>query len=309
MVSLPVDRKSTGSGWLCITLYCLFTSLSAVWVSMSFTKISGSALTFFTLLIAQIVFLLFAVIKKQQPLTFLKENKGKIFWLNILTLTSWLFMFMALQRIEASVESAIYQGWIPVVVMLLGLLIARKNQMQVLGPVLIAMSIFALVAARLYVNADGSHTDSRRVIEGVVLASVAGSTGGVYVWLSAGLKNVKGATTMNILATRFIILLLVTGLLARHQLVDIVTTDIHALLQLTFLSLLFVVIPIFCLQHAILELGAPRVSVLTPLVPVIALAAEYLVAPWHSQWVPALIGVVSLSLIISNLRMNKAVKP
>ncbi len=54
------------SGWLCIIIYCLFTFISAVWVSMSFTQISGVSLTFFTLLVAQIIFLLLAIITKQQ---------------------------------------------------------------------------------------------------------------------------------------------------------------------------------------------------------------------------------------------------
>lgn len=98
------------SGWLCIIIYCLFTSISAVWVSMSFTQISGVSLTFFTLLVAQIIFLLLAIITKQQTFNFIIKNKLIVFWFNILTLTSWLLMFMALQRIEASVESAIYQG-------------------------------------------------------------------------------------------------------------------------------------------------------------------------------------------------------
>lgn len=109
------------SGWLCIIIYCLFTFISAVWVSMSFTQISGVSLTFFTLLVAQIIFLLLAIITKQQTFNFIIKNKLIVFWFNILTLTSWLLMFMALQRIEASVESAIYQGWIPIIVMLLSL--------------------------------------------------------------------------------------------------------------------------------------------------------------------------------------------
>lgn len=73
------------SGWLCIIIYCLFTSISAVWVSMSFTQISGVSLTFFTLLVAQIIFLLLAIITKQQTFNFIiKINLlyfGLIFWL------------------------------------------------------------------------------------------------------------------------------------------------------------------------------------------------------------------------------------
>lgn len=307
MVSLPFDKSHAVSGWIAIIIYCLFTSLSAVWVSMSFTRISGAALTFFTLLIAQVVFFIMSITKNEKPLTFLIKNKISVFWLNILTLTSWLFMFMALQRIEASVESAIYQGWIPVVVMLLGITFNKKSPTQIIGPILIAVSIFLLVTVRLYTAEQIANSGNIRAIEGIILASVAGGTGGIYVYVSARMKNLEGATTINILATRFMVLLLVTALLSRHQLIAIMTTDWMPLVKLVLLSLLFVVIPIFCLQHAILELGAMRVSMLTPLVPAIALGAEYVVSPWSNPWVPAMIGVVSMSLIISNFRMSKSV--
>ncbi|WP_168199690.1 EamA family transporter [Pantoea sp. CCBC3-3-1] len=308
VIIAPLSTRRSVAGWVAITLYCIFTSLSAVWVSMSFTKISGAMLTFFTLLIAQIVFLAMSIIRNENPLAFLLKNRLSVFWLNVLTLTSWLFMFMALQRIEASVESAIYQGWIPVIVMILGVIANKKSSTQILGPILIAISVFLLVIVRLYSAENTISTGDMRIIEGVILASVAGGTGGIYVYVSARLKNREGATTVNILTTRFIILLMVTAWLSRNQLMNLVTTDWISLIKLISLSLLFVVIPIFCLQHAILELGAMRVSMLTPLVPAIALGAEYIVSPWHSPWVPVMIGVVSITLIISNFRMNKSVK-
>ncbi|EOX2920238.1 EamA family transporter [Providencia stuartii] len=293
------------SGWLCIIIYCLFTSISAVWVSMSFTQISGVSLTFFTLLVAQIIFLLLAIITKQQTFNFIIKNKLIVFWFNILTLTSWLLMFMALQRIEASVESAIYQGWIPIIVMLLSLCKGGNNWFKILGPLLIAISIFMLIFARLYFNSNNHYINSSILLEGIILASIAGSTGGIYVFLSAKFRKIAGATTLNILTTRFIILLIVTSSLAHEQLFIIVTTDLYSLLKLVFLSIIFVVIPIFCLQHAILKLGAERVSILTPLVPVVALTAEYFLSPWNNFWVPILIGLVSLSLIISYILMNE----
>ncbi|MEX6115513.1 hypothetical protein AB6G07_19290, partial [Providencia stuartii] len=244
-------------------------------------------------------------ITKQQTFNFIIKNKLIVFWFNILTLTSWLLMFMALQRIEASVESAIYQGWIPIIVMLLSLCKGGNNWFKILGPLLIAISIFMLIFARLYFNSNNHYINSSILLEGIILASIAGSTGGIYVFLSAKFRKIAGATTLNILTTRFIILLIVTSSLAHEQLFIIVTTDLYSLLKLVFLSIIFVVIPIFCLQHAILKLGAERVSILTPLVPVVALTAEYFVSPWNNFWVPILIGLVSLSLIISNILMNE----
>ncbi|MEQ4690489.1 EamA family transporter [Providencia manganoxydans] len=295
---------SSISGWIFIILYCLFTSISSVWVSMSFSEIKGTTLTFFTLLVAQIIFLIFSFIKKQKTIGFIMENKLMVFWLNILTLFSWLLMFMALQRIEASVESAIYQGWVPIVVMLLGLFKGNNGWLQVMGPLLIATSIFALIVARLYFNKDLHYNNTKMVLDGVILASIAGCTGGIYIFLSAKIMKVIGVTTLHVLTTRFVILLLVTSALAQEQLFTIVATDLYTLSKLVFLSIVFVVIPVYLLQHAILKLGAARVSIITPLVPVVALATEYIVAPWGNVWVPILIGLVSISLIISNILMK-----
>lgn len=305
---LVANTTSNSYRWGPISLYCIFTSMSSVWVSTSFTHISGSILTFFTILIAQIIFYLLSLAKKEKVNIFIKNNFKKILWLNIFTVTSWFFMFMALQRIEASVESAIYQGWIPVVVTLIALHSGRVEKKNILGPAFIAISIFFLVTVRIYIQQDNATTDLDRVIEGIILASVAGATGGIYLYLSGNLKNIKEATTMNILATRFVLLLIVTASLSYNQFIDIFLSDFVVILKLIILSILFVVIPIFCLQHATMELGVFRVSIITPLVPVIALSVEYIVSPWQSIWVPILIGIVSCSLIISNLSMSKKPK-
>ncbi|AUH01034.1 EamA/RhaT family transporter [Prodigiosinella confusarubida] len=297
-----IRRGLNFNGWTCIIIYCLFTSISAVWVSSSFSSISGSTLTFFTLLLAQVFFLLMSIVKKSQPLQFVKENKKNVFIINVLTLTSWLFMFMALQRIEASVESAIYQGWVPVIVLLIGLFVGQQRfrSMSAMGPFIIALFIFMLVAARIY-SASSDNANYSNVITGILLASLAGSTGGVYVYFSSRMHINGNASTVNILATRFFILLMVTGFLARHQLVELLSTNISVVFKLTLLSILFVIIPIFCLQYSISELGAVRVSVITPLVPVIALAVEYIYSPWSSIIVPVLIVMVCFSLIMTNL--------
>ncbi|WP_321158453.1 hypothetical protein, partial [Providencia stuartii] len=138
---------------------------------------------------------------------------------------------MALQRIEASVESAIYQGWIPIIVMLLGLYKGNHDWHKILGPLLITASISMLITARLYLDSNDHNINFSHLLEGIILASIAGSTGGIYVFLSAKLREIVDATTLNILTTRFIILLIVTSFLAHEQLFIITTTDLYSLLR------------------------------------------------------------------------------
>ncbi|WEL89081.1 EamA family transporter [Pseudomonas sp. CBSPCBW29] len=103
-------------GAVSMAVYCISTALSAVWVMVAFTRISGAALTFITFLMAWAVFFVVHTLRGHDPFRLLREEWRGVLLLNVLTLFSWWLMFMALQRIEASVESAIYQGWMPLVV-------------------------------------------------------------------------------------------------------------------------------------------------------------------------------------------------
>ncbi len=97
-------------GAISMAVYCISTALSAVWVMVAFTRISGAALTFITFLMAWAVFFLVHTLRGHDPFRLLREEWRGVLLLNVLTLFSWWLMFMALQRIEASVESAIYQA-------------------------------------------------------------------------------------------------------------------------------------------------------------------------------------------------------
>jgi len=106
--------------------YFVATVISAIWASSSFAGISGPALTFVTFLLAQIVFTVWTGHHLGPAFRFARAHPGGLLLLNALTLASWLFIFMALQRIEASVESAVYQGAVAIVGFLLATLLAGR---------------------------------------------------------------------------------------------------------------------------------------------------------------------------------------
>ncbi|KTT31108.1 hypothetical protein NS201_11440 [Pseudomonas oryzihabitans] len=293
-------------GAVSMAVYCISTALSAVWVMVAFNRISGAALTFITFLMAWVVFCLVHSLRGHGPFRLLREQWQGVLLLNVLTLFSWWLMFMALQRIEASVESAIYQGWMPLVVVACEWWIVRSavSRSRWLGALLILLSLMALVMMRLKLGVT-AQVSLTNLHEGIALATVAGITGGIYVFCSARLNRINKYSAMDILCVRFFLLLMVTGWVGRDNLHQLVTLDTAMLVQLIKLAFVSVLIPVFTLQLAIQHLGAGRVSILTPCVPVIALAAEFMLSTWHTPWVPVLVTVVCMAVFLSNIWFSR----
>lgn len=281
--------------------YCVATAVSATWVAFSFSGISGTAITFLTFLLAQVVYLVKARKNLSAVTAFVKQEwKGTVI-LNILTLSSWLFMFMALQRTEASVESAVYQGTVAIVGFTLAMLLARQRFRRITYAGLIsATSCLALLVVARLGESGSSPLRDHSVSVGLALALVAGATGGCYIYYSSSLHRRTAVTPTVILCVRFILLLIVTGALSARGVLKLGEDDPTAVGRLIALSITFVILPTFLLQFSIARLPSVRVSVLTPLVPVIALGSEYTVRPWGNAVVPLLVLAASISIIFTN---------
>jgi drug/metabolite transporter (DMT)-like permease len=295
-------------GYVAVIIYCLCISIASVWVNTSFSGVDGATLTFITIFVAQLIFVFFSAVNRQNLIGLILDNSKSVIYLNILTVTSWFFMFMALQKIEASVEAAIYQGWVPVSVLLCGLFISRAklSKKRAVSVLLIFLSIVLLVYARITYQTV-SAVEQSDVYSGIILATIAGITAGVYIFYSSTMHERGSIPTLSILSVRFVLLLVITGYMSFSEVVYLIQHNPTQLVDMIYLSLFIVVIPIYCLQSAISTLGGVRVSIIIPAVPAIALAVEYFVAPWGGVVVPSLIIVLCTCVIYSNHILNSSV--
>jgi drug/metabolite transporter (DMT)-like permease len=286
--------------------YCVATAVSATWVSFSFGGISGTAITFVTFLLAQVVYLVKARRDLQAVSMFVRREWKAVVVLNILTLSSWLFMFMALQRTEASVESAVYQGTVAIVGFTLAMVLARERFRGVTyaGLISAVLCLALLVLARLDESRVAPLQD-HQVGTGLALAFIAGATGGCYIYYSSSVHRRTSVTPTFILCTRFVLLLVVTGALSFRGVLGLAAARPSDIGLLIVLSITFVILPTFLLQFSISRLRPVRVSVLTPLVPVIALGSEYATHPWGNALIPILVLVASISLIFTNVTLHR----
>jgi drug/metabolite transporter (DMT)-like permease len=281
--------------------YCVATAVSATWVSFSFTGISGPAITFVTFALAQVIYLARAGKNLPAVFSFAMREWKDVILLNIFTLSSWLFMFMALQRTEASVESAAYQGAVAVTAFILARFLAgqRFRLVTCAGLSCAAATLALLVAVRL-LETGSTPVRNPAVGEGLALALVAGTTGGCYIFRSSSLHRRANVAPTSVLCVRFLLLLAVTAALSAQGVLRLGRSDPAMIGRLLALSVAFVVLPTFLLQFAIAHLPSVRVSILTPLVPVIALGSEYVARPWGSGVVPLLVVGASIALIFTN---------
>lgn len=295
---------------LSILIYCLTTAIGAVWIAFSFSSISGFTVTFFTMFFAFLTFCFIQKIinKKKNIFWLAKEHPFKVLELNFFTLITWSFAFLALYNIEASIESALFQGGLPIGVLLCEL-IARKTSiksLRTLGVTLISLSILLLIIFRFNSNDVAIKYTQSQLYLGTFLAMTGGIAAGIYAYRSSLIYSISGTTTLDILCNRFFILILVTGLIAGKEIVHIILEgSFEVQSRIIILSFISVVIPAFALQFAIEKIGPARVSLITPSIPLIALAIEQFTVGWSGFTVPVLLVITSCSLLLANSWLKK----
>ncbi|WP_050809563.1 hypothetical protein [Verminephrobacter aporrectodeae] len=290
-----------------IITYCLCTALAAVWISFSFSGLSAYSVTFFSLFFAFCVFVVLQFRIRKDVFWLTRKFFGDILILNFLTLFSWLFAFMALYKIEPSIECAIFQGSLPIAVLFCDLITGKAKgfSLRSLGIFLIAANLVGLFVLRLVNGAAMFAHTPQEIWTGVAMAAVGGASAGVYVFHSGKLYAKANCTTLEILCNRFFLLLLVTGFLGLGGIVNATAAEPMILPRLVMLACVSVVIPMFALQYSVQTLGASKTSIITPLVPAIALALEQMLKGWPSIWIPVLIVTTCFALILANYWMNR----
>lgn len=295
-------------GLIAIFLYCLSAGLSGVWVFFDFStiKLSVWLLAFVIFLIASAVFGVAQSVQHKDPLRLIKLYPKDMLILNSLTLVNWVGMFAALLIAEASFESAICQGWIPITVLLCDLLVHRVRliSLRTLGSFLITISLFLLVGARL-LESETLAISPEALQNGIILATLSGFSNGFYLYYASHLHRKTSCSILDILCSRFLLLLIATGFMSAHEMPILFQSDMALLGKLLLLTLFSVVLPVLTYQYAIAKLGSAQISLIIPLVPVLSLTAELMMGHWHSVWIPILITVTCVLVGLSNFWLQK----
>ncbi|MCM2442304.1 EamA family transporter [Agrobacterium vitis] len=288
--------------YLSVIVYCICTAVSAVWISFAFSNISGSAVTLFAFIVSFAVFTGIQKYLHGDVFRLVRQYPFKVLLLNIFTLFSWLFAFQSLYHIEPSIECAVFQGFLPIAVLFADFASGRAKvrSMRAAGISMIAISLSGLILMRFVEGRGMMDFSFAQLLQGVALASIAGISAGLHAFFSADLYKVAKCTTLEILCNRFFLLLVVTSFFGGPDLMQAFTVEPMTIVRLLALSAISVLIPMFTLQYSVQTMGAARVSIITPAVPVIALILEQVLGGWPSVFIPMLVGMVCVSIGLTN---------
>ncbi|QQS16984.1 MAG: EamA family transporter [Neisseriales bacterium] len=296
------------SGLLAILLYCLSAGLSGIWVffDLSHTAVNIWALAFVIFLVASLFFWVAQVMQGISLFRLIRTCPKTVLKLNILTLITWIAMFAAILIAEASFESAVCQAWVPITVLTCDVFAhqARWKSLRTVGVLCIAVSLLMLVVVR--VLSDECLISFNHLRQGIVLATLAGLASGLYMFQSARLHHAIGCTILDVLSTRFILLLIVTAVLGREDIMHLLANDGMLIGQLVLLAIFSVILPALTFQHALAKLGDARVSLITPLVPVLSLIAELVLGHWQGMTIPILITITCVAVCFANLSLQQS---
>ncbi|WP_412059080.1 hypothetical protein [Bartonella sp. DGB2] len=304
-----------GKSWLTtlpINIYCLCTAVAAMWISFTFTNVSGFTITFVSFTVAAIIFISCQFIKDRNIFRLMKIHPKFIAIINILTLISWLFAFLSLYNIEPSIDGAIFQGSLPVGVLVFEL-IARSTKffsLRSLSILFIALCLVGLTLSRLLTGSDLLTYQPQQLYLGILLAAIGGFSGGLYAFISGRFHQKFKATTLEILSNRFFLLIILTAILGTAilgygDLIKILSIEAGRTIKLLFLALVSVVLPIFALQMSIEKLGAAKVSIITPFIPALVFS-NGTIRSWLAFTMGAFLYSINLPFLISReLLANK----
>jgi drug/metabolite transporter (DMT)-like permease len=295
-----LDSKPT-LGYVSILLCCLSTAISFVFIAhlnKTHNQMLSIAITFSY---AAILFNLLNFKKIGSLYSSVAANLKLIFKMNIVTLFNWVSSFMSLNYIDPATAICINLSVLTVTLFFIFTPLGKiKENKHLVYSVLLILVSMALIIKQHVDTALLSN--SRMIILGVVW-SVFGGLSGAFIGLSSEGMGKANFSVTQILATRFYLLIIVSGI-AFFFVPDSVPVVIDWKYYLLS-SLVIVIFPLVMYQTAIMALGALIVSLLEPFTPVITYLLQIAVGDYKFNLLTVILLVVSSSAVIWFVRIEQ----
>ena len=190
-------------------------------------------------------------------------------WLhiNVATVINWLATFWALNYISPLLFIMLMMSLLPSATYMINLVITKSkpNMQQCMYMVSLLLLCFVFTAVSGVMKS--SHHD---LVWGIAITIIATVAGSYYLVRSSVLQQKAKMTAVDILTLRFIMITVVTVTLAdKHQLVRAVFDP--GLGHMLLLSLVTVILPLYCLQQALRLVGPVNTSFIIPFTPIFSL--------------------------------------
>ncbi|TAK76075.1 MAG: DMT family transporter [Gammaproteobacteria bacterium] len=282
-------------GYVSIFLCCVANAVSLVFIS-NLNKTHDQMLSIFmTFGYATLLFNLFNF-KKIPSLYFsVAKNFKLLLKMNIVTLFNWLSSFLALSYIDPATAICVILGVVSVTIFVMSIPRRKAAENKHLAMCVFLILISMALIIKQYTSMNTLHANSNMAIVGITCCIISGVSG-AFIGVSSESMGQAGFSVSQILATRFYLLVIVSGTIFFFS-------KSHASLVIDWkyyllASLLIVFFPLIMYQTAIRTLGTLMVSLLEPFTPVITYFLQVLTGGYQFNLLTVILLAIASGSII-----------
>lgn len=271
-------------------------AIQEVYLGSFFQEENPVIVTACTFGIATIFFIGLQLGNLKKYLFLLKIHYKTILGINFSTTISWLSFFVSLKYIEPAVSSVTAFAIGPIVATLFWKKIRPKEpiiKIEVLASIGIVLGSASLIVATAFGKSAVGNIPPRDAFFGIMLATLSGLGVIGNTFFSKKLSD-KGLDAKTIMALRFFLLLITSGLLWPKNEPILIPIQLFAFSMLV-LSILTIIIPLFVLQLGIARCESITTSLLLFLLPIFT----YLIQLFDSRLIPSIYSLVGVGLCVA----------
>lgn len=288
--------KESRLGLFAMLAWCVVSAFADVFTGAMASVIDPTLLCFGIFFYASLFFLILNV--KNLTLIYQKivAHFKTVVKINVATFAIWYLTIYPLKFIEPSIVGAIILATMPIATLIMGALMnydKKLNKQNVIISILLFVGIIFLAIIVLNHKSGIQHFSflfTLLSLIGCVAAGVALAINSIYTKR----LSKEGFSPFDILTFRFILTVLITGVLAHKSLPEIFH---HAIgWHIVILAFMLIIIPQTFFQYALRELEPITTAIIAPLKPVLVfplelLNRELILTPW------TILGVAYLSIV------------
>jgi drug/metabolite transporter (DMT)-like permease len=255
------------AGYICILLTCFANAVSFVFISHLTRNTNAFLSIFMTFSYALIIFNAIQFKKLAKLYSTVFANKKVLLQMNVVTLVNWLSTFMSLRYLDPATALCINLGILSITIFLISTPMKQLKANKHLGASVLLVVLSLGLIVRQYMQNFSIINPSSNLGLGLLWCTIGGISG-ASIGLASEAMGKAGFTVTGILATRFYLLILASGmsLLFFHPTAIMQGMDWKYYL---LSAIIIVFIPLLMYQIAIRELGTMIVSLLEPFSPVL----------------------------------------
>lgn len=295
------------SGYTSILVWTFVSAAAYVYTGYIETRLPPALLCFWIFIFSAVVFALFNISHLASLMQKLKHNAKNVLIINITTVGCWILTIYPLKYIEPSLVNAIILTVLPLSTLAVEKLTKKRDIARVdyVSSLMLMLGI-VFIAEIIFNNKSAMHMLTLQVVATSFVMCLC--AGGFLAINNVATKNlsIDGFTPFDILTVRFLLIIAVTAVLARHAIPSVVQD--HSLSKILLAAVSLIILPQILIQYAIKRIYPISIAIIAPLMPILAFMLEFYNQNLHpTVW--SILGVLYVGLvstIATSIKYKKA---